>query len=144
MDLWELQAREAIRDTVARYNANGDTGRFAHVIELFTDDAVMEVGSRVCTGRDEIITIFTSARDHRAGEAAPGYVRHFTSTHQIDLIDRGHANGRLYYQVLTDVGLDHWGRYVDRYRLDDGRWKFARRTVTVDGQSARSRFPSNL
>jgi hypothetical protein len=30
-----LVARESIRDLVARYNANGDTGRFAQVLDLF-------------------------------------------------------------------------------------------------------------
>ena len=28
METWELLARECIRDTVARYNHAGDTGRF--------------------------------------------------------------------------------------------------------------------
>ena len=36
----ELRARESIRDLVARYNANGDTGRFDQVVELFAPDAV--------------------------------------------------------------------------------------------------------
>ena len=41
MELWELTARESIRDLVARYNANADTGRFDQVLELFAPDAVM-------------------------------------------------------------------------------------------------------
>ena len=28
MESWELVARESVRDLVARYNANGDSGRF--------------------------------------------------------------------------------------------------------------------
>ena len=43
------------------------------------------------------------------------------------------ATSRCYYQVLTDRGLDHWGRYIDRYRRVDGRWRFAERKVTTDG-----------
>ena len=31
----ELVARESIRDLVARYNPNGDSGRFDQVVELF-------------------------------------------------------------------------------------------------------------
>ena len=34
MTLDELIARESIRDLVARYNANGDSGRFDQVVEL--------------------------------------------------------------------------------------------------------------
>src|SRR3954454_4093763 len=67
MEHWELAAREAIRDLVARYNANGDAGRFAPVVELFAPDAVMDVGDGgTYTGHAEILTIFTGARD-RAG-----------------------------------------------------------------------------
>ena len=35
MELWEIDAREQIRDLVARYNANGDSGRFAPMLALF-------------------------------------------------------------------------------------------------------------
>ena len=41
--MWELVARESIRDLVARYNANGDSGRFDQVMALFAPDAVMEI-----------------------------------------------------------------------------------------------------
>jgi hypothetical protein len=142
MEQWETSARESIRDLVARYNANGDTGRFAQVLELFAPDAVMDIGDdRVYTGLDEIATIFTGVRDHVSSSAALTYVRHLTATHQIDLVDESTATGRCYYQVLTSVGLDHWGRYVDDYRVIDGQWRFGRRRVTVDGRSPASLFP---
>src|SRR5437868_636115 len=64
MEHWEVAARDAIRNLVARYNANGDSGRFPPVVELFAPDAVMDVGDgRVYTGRDEILTVFTGAQD---------------------------------------------------------------------------------
>ena len=138
MEPWVVAAREEIRDVVVRYNANGDTGRFAQVIELFADDAVMDLGDgRLFSGKDEIITIFTGARDGWSHEQ-PTYLRHMTATHQIDVIDEAHATGRCYFQVLTAVGLDHWGRYVDEYKTVDGRWRFARRRVHIDGTSPHS------
>ena len=143
MQTWELAAREAIRDLVARYNANGDAGRFAQVLELFAGDAVMTVdGGHVSHGVDEIAQIFSGAARLVAANAddSPRYVRHFTSTHQIDLVDGEHATGRCYFQVLTAIGLDHWGRYVDEYRVVDGRWRFAARSATVDGHSPESLF----
>ena len=141
MELWEVVARENIRDIVTRYNSNGDSGRFAQVIELFTADAVMEVLGQAHTGHDEIMTIFTRVVAHNATAGSPGHVRHMTATHQIDFVDESHATGRLYFQVLTRVGLDHWGRYLDQYRQVEGAWKFERRKVIVDGQSADSTFP---
>jgi hypothetical protein len=47
----------------------------------------------------------------------------------------------LYFFVVTDIGLDHWGRYVDSYVSINGQWKFASRKVTVDGWAENSLFP---
>ena len=138
MEHWELDAREQIRDLVARYNANGDTGRFEQVMELFAPDAVMELagqGDKIYRGIEQIRTIFTGAmQSGSAGKTAPVYLRHFTGTLQIDIVDASHAKGRCYYFVLTAVGLDHWGRYVDEYKVVDGRWRFASRRVSTDGR----------
>jgi SnoaL-like domain len=143
MEAWEVAAREAIRDLVARYNANGDTGRVPQVLELFAPDAVMELGdpgqSTIHTGPDEIALIFTGAKDRWTAAAgdrgAPSYVRHFVATHQIDLVDAEHATGRAYFVVLMAHGVDHWGRYLDEYVVVDGRWRFARRTVRIDAKA---------
>ena len=143
MELWELVARESIRDLVARYNANGDSGRFAQVLELFADDAVMELhDGELYEGIARIESIFTGTQKTVKGLDTGGgriYMRHFTSTHQIDLIDNTHARGRCYYQVLMHHGLDHWGRYIDEYGVHEGRWVFTRRNVTIDGH-----FPGGM
>lgn len=144
MELWEVVARESIRDLVARYNATSDTGRFDHTMALFTDDAAMTISMDEYRGREQIRSIFTDTGEHlRSADSAMDhtYVRHSTSTHQIDLIDERRARGRCYFTVITDIGLDHWGRYVDEYACVDGTWLFASRKVTVDGQAAESRFP---
>ena len=143
MEVWEVVARESIRDLVARYNANGDAGRVPQVLELFAPDAVMELGdpgtSTLHTGLDEIALIFTGTKERWTAEAtdrgAPPYVRHCVATHQIDVRDENHATGRCYFFVIMDHGLDHWGRYLDEYAAVDGRWRFTRRTVRVDGRT---------
>ena len=43
MELWELAAREGIRDTVARYNHAGDAGRFDAMVECFTPDGRLAI-----------------------------------------------------------------------------------------------------
>jgi uncharacterized protein (TIGR02246 family) len=133
MDLAELIAREEIRDLVARYNANGDAGRYEQVLELFAPDAEMDVSGIVYRGRDEIRTIFTGAAADFSSQPGFRYVRHATTTHQIDLTGPTSAEGRCYFFVVMAHGLDHWGRYRDRYAVVDGRWCFEHRRVVVDG-----------
>ncbi len=153
MTLDEVLAREGIRDVVARYNSCGDTGKFDRLWDLFADDAVMEVGPAhgertTYTGLEEVKRIFTGAQDRvqaQAEAAAPTYIRHFTATHQIDLVDADHATGRCYFAVIIGAvsgpgGLDHWGRYIDEYVRLDGTWRFQRRRVYVDGRTETSWF----
>ncbi len=155
MTLDEVLAREGIRDLVARYNSCGDTGKFDRLWELFAVDSVMEVGPAhgertTYTGLEEVKQIFTGAQDRvqaQAEAAAPTYIRHFTATHQIDLIDANHATGRCYFAVIIGAvsgpgGLDHWGRYIDEYVRLDGAWRFQRRRVYVDGRIESSWFSS--
>jgi SnoaL-like protein len=53
MEIWELEAREQIRDTVARYAHCVDDGRFDDLVALFTPDGVLEVeGEPAHRGRD--------------------------------------------------------------------------------------------
>ena len=141
MELADLLAREAIRDLVARYNAYGDSGLLARMLALFADDAVLEVGDVAYEGTDAIRGLFSATVDRSAGaDGGPTYVRHSVTTHQIDLVDEGHATGRAYFTVLTRVGLDHWGRYLDDYRVIDGSWRFARRRVLTDDFAPDSLF----
>jgi ketosteroid isomerase-like protein len=133
VELWELVARESIRDLVARYNANADSGRFDQVLDCFAPDAIMELDERPYRGRDEIRTIFTGAAELAGAGREPIIIRHHTSTLQIDLAGRDDATSRCYYQVLSGKGLDHWGRYLDRYRVLDGRWLFFHRREFLDG-----------
>lgn len=133
MSQWQVEAREAIRDLVARYNANGDAGRLDELTALFAPDAILELPGRRCCGLNEIRAMFEEAVARTGADASPArFVRHFTSTLQIDLEGPDSARSRCYYLVLSDRGLDHQGRYVDRYARRDGDWRFVHRQVTVD------------
>ena len=137
MDAQDVEARESIRDLVARYNANGDAGRFDAMLELFAENAVLEVPGQELRGRQEIRDFFESvARDPKRRPVR--LLRHFIATHQVDIDGEDAARGRCYYQVLTENGLDHWGRYVDVYVKHDGCWLFAARKASVDGMAPKS------
>jgi len=141
MQLWELIAREQIRDVVARYNTNGDAGRLEDATAVFTADARVEFiepdGTTLYEGRDQVLRMMIEVKQKWAesaksrGETA--YVRHFVSSHQIDLLDETSARGRCYVAVIKAHGLDHWGRYLDEYRLDGGRWLISSRRAITDG-----------
>ena len=142
MEAWELDAREQIRGLVAAYNALGDRGRFDAVMALFADDAVMDVGDgRAYEGRDQIRTIFTGTRDSiQDGDpntdgsgGGPRFLQHHTTGLHVALDGSGAATGHSYFTVMTDRGIDHWGRYQDAYRPVDGTWRFASRRVRIDG-----------
>jgi len=148
MELWELVARESIRDCIARYNANGDRGRIDDMVGVFAPDAVMESGGRSFVGRDAIHAFFSGVADGTrppTAAAAPTtptedwiargkqpFIRHFTGTTLIDVISETEARARSYYVVLTVHGVDHWGRYFDEYGMVDGRWLITRRTEKTD------------
>ncbi len=134
MEPFELEARECIRDLVARYNASGDSGRFDAMLALFADGATLELAGGVHHGKPAIRALFEGVAQ-RTGAAAgqsARFIRHFTATHQIDVLSESEARGRCYFAVLTERGLDHWGRYVDEYRRSEGRWLFLRRKISVD------------
>jgi hypothetical protein len=142
VELWELNARESIRDLVARYNANGDSGRFEEMLKVFADDAVMELVSfdgsiRRYEGIAQVATIFSDTKASWDRSVRPTatrhHVRHFTATHQIDLVDESHARGRCYFLVLMGHGVDHWGRYIDEYGVRNDRWVITQRRALSDG-----------
>jgi hypothetical protein len=144
----EALARQAIADLVARYNSYGDRGRWEQVRELFVPDAVMVVRrpgepEQRHEGLDSIMSIFTGTAAVVESGRQPGaasFIRHLTATHVVDLVDADRATGRLYFQVLTAAGLDHWGRYSDRYLRVGGQWRFLERVATLEGWSSTSPF----
>lgn len=128
MEHWELAARESVRDLIAHYNLAGDRGWLDDMLELFTPEATLTVDGTDHVGRDAIRAVFTKAKGPR-----PELIRHHVATLKIDVADVGHASSRCYFQVLTMRGLDHWGRYSDRFVRHGDRWLFSHRSVRVDG-----------
>lgn len=138
MDLWELSAREAIRDTIARYNHGGDTGRFDDMVGCFTSNGKLTIFDGDTHYGHEALTRFFSG----VGPGAPGFthLRHCVTNVVIDLTSAEAASTSSYFQVITDIGLDHWGRYRDRFEPVGDRWLIAQRSVKTDGYAPASFF----
>jgi hypothetical protein len=137
MELWELAAREAIRETIASYAHLVDGGRFDEVVQLFAPDGVLEVKGRApAVGHDALRALFTGFGADLAATTV-SRIRHYTSNLTIDVAGHDEASARCYFLALTETGVDHWGRYRDRLvPADDGCWRFAHRYVRTDGTVA--------
>ena len=136
---WRVRAEVEIRSLVQRYNVYGDAGRFDQFLELFAPDAVFVVDGEPepYEGHAGLRRLATEANADLTAWAGGDrlHLRHFTATHDIEFDSPTEARGRCYYQCLMPHGLDHWGRYTDRYRVVGGRWRFASRTEARDGMT---------
>ena len=140
MERTELIARESIRDLLARYTWAGDRGRTAELADLFTADGVLDVGSHGgrWEGRETIAAELEAVTTRvAAAGGSPGPVHHHVSSIHIHLDTPASAVVRSYFLVVTAIGPDHWGRYRDQVveSAADGGWRFAERTVRVDGHA---------
>jgi hypothetical protein len=133
MELWELSARESIRELIAGYATNVDSGRFEDVVQLFAADGTLEPGGRPYTGHEKIRAMFARAGDSLANWPEPVILRHMTGSVTISIESPERASGRLYYAVFMGHGLDHWGHYNDTYCTVDGQWRFEHRKEFRDG-----------
>jgi hypothetical protein len=132
MDTAEAVSREEIRSLVASYNAFGDRGRVAELAGLFAPDGTLEIhGGESHVGPAAIEAYLGGVTSDNTARAT--YWRHFVATHDIEVIDAERATGTAYFLVIDGNGLNHWGRYRDRYhRQGDGPWRFAHRLVRRD------------
>lgn len=128
-------ARDEIRQLQARYNVAGDRGEAAKLSEVFAADGIIHFDGETTQGPAAI-----EAR-LGAGDFNPALTvtRHHLTTSLIE-IDDDAARGRTYFAVHTNIGLDHHGVYVDRYRRIDGAWRIAHREVRIDWQAENSLY----
>jgi hypothetical protein len=141
MELWELAAREAIRETVARYAHLVDRGRIDALVELFAEDGTLEAGDRPpARGRAAIRTFFGETGKRLAAGSARPLIRHHVSNLVIQLAGPDEATAESYFLAVTERGPDHWGRYRDRLVRRASLWLFQHRRARADGYAPGSVF----
>jgi len=126
-----LEARSAMSDLVTRYGIACDEHDIPHLESLFTHDAEFASpnGLLMANGRSQIIDMFRKVLAIRG----PGY--HWTHDHIIRF-DRGaedQASGLLLSHAETTPNGTHSlaaMKYDDEYRVEDGEWRFAKRTIS--------------
>ncbi|OBJ21821.1 nuclear transport factor 2 family protein [Mycobacterium colombiense] len=147
MEMWELVARERIRDTLARYNWTGDAGRLDGLAETFCVDGVLEIrGFAPLRGRSEIAAFLGGVTGKVAAEAGvKPIVRHNVANVLFTEVAPGQARVDSYFTVITHIGLDHCGRYRDLLVPQGDAWLIEHRKVSTDWaapDSAMARQPS--
>jgi hypothetical protein len=139
MELWELVARERIRDTIASYNWAGDALKLEELAATFSLDGVLEVrGEEPRIGRQAILDylggVSPGARpspvDAPAGPRR--IVRHVLANVRFLELTPEQARVGSYFTVVTEVGLDHYGRYRDVFVPVGEEWLIQHRFVSTD------------
>lgn len=135
MEIWELVARERIRDTLARYNWSGDAARVEDLTQTFCVDGELEVrGLTKVRGRTDIAAFLGGVAEPQTPPPAgvKRIVRHNLTNIRFGEIAPEHASVASYFTVLTEIGLDHFGRYRDVLVPVGDEWLIQRRLVSTD------------
>jgi SnoaL-like domain len=134
VELWELVAREQIRDTLARYNWSGDAGRLDDLANTFCADGVLEIrGFEPMRGRSEIVAFLRGITGKVAGSAdVKPIVRHNVANVLVTELTLDRAQVSSYFAVVTHIGLDHIGRYRDTLVPAGDTWLIKHRKVSTD------------
>ncbi len=134
MEMWELVAREQIRNTLARYNWAGDAGRLDELAETFCADGVLEIrGLQPLRGRSEIVAFLGDVTGNITVSAdVKPIVRHNVANVLFTNVTRDQAQVSCYFTVVTHIGLDHLGRYRDTFVPDGDTWLIKQRKVSTD------------
>jgi hypothetical protein len=143
MELWELCARERIRDTLARYNWSGDALKLPELAESFCEDGELELrGGAPVRGRAAIVEFLGGAvaapnTTARAAEVKR-IVRHNVTNVRFTELTAHEARVACYFTVVTEIGLDHYGRYRDVFVPVGDEWLIRHRFVSTDWSAPNS------
>ena len=133
MELWEVVARERMRDTIARYTWSGDSMKLDELAEAFCDDGELELrGREPARGRAAIIELLRRVPTTTGGTRI---VRHSVTNIRFLEVLPAAALVASYFTVVTETGLDHYGRYRDTFVPVGDEWLLQHRFASADWHS---------
>lgn len=140
MELWEITARESVRQTLADYTAGTDRNRLEDIAACFAADGVLTIGGGDPMIGPQAIIAGLGAQVSRfaAGPVRLTHVRHHVSSVRFGLVTPDRAEVSSYFLAVTNIGVDHWGRYRDVLVPLGDRWLFSSREASADGFSPES------
>jgi len=122
-----------IRDLIARYAFARDSGDVEAFASMFCEEGVLRTKLWAVSGR--------SAIREALAKAATRAVRHHITTSLIEPTGPDAATGTTYFMAISNIGLDHAGRYSDSFVRRDGGWLFLERVVEIEWQAENSIWP---
>jgi hypothetical protein len=140
METWELAIRESVRQTLADYTAGTDRNRIEEVAACFAPEGSLTfTRGEPMVGPAAIASALSAQVNRFAENPVPlTHVRHHVSSVRFRLVSRDRVEVSSYFLALTNIGVDHWGRYRDVLVPVEGRWLFASREAIADGFSSDS------
>jgi len=143
MDLWELVARERIRDTLARYNWSGDAARLDDLAQRFCEDGELELrGGEPVRGRAAIVEllggVLAATNPTAQASTVKRIVRHSVTNIRFTEVRPDEARVACYFTVFTEIGFDRHGRYRDVFVPVGDDWLIRHRLVSTDSSAADS------
>jgi hypothetical protein len=142
----EIEDRQAIADLIHGHAEHIRAGTLDEALGLFTTDAVFEMGRFHATRPGEVFIAqrvegaqaILDSKDALAGQG----IRLCPMIHNIRIVLDGDTATSTCVAMTTlwPTGDNFIGEYRDRFRRDDGNWRFAARAFIgmggIDGRSA--------
>lgn len=134
--LSELAAREALRQLVTAYSRAVDRRDFKLLRSLYHDDAAEDHGDMFSGGPDAYVEFVRRVLSNYAATAHYVVNASFATEGdraegEIYKINYHRSHGPHAHELITG------SRSFDHYRRDGGRWRFARRSISLDWSTRR-------
>ena len=140
METWELSVRESVREMLSDCTVGTDRNRLDDIAACFAPDGVLAfTGGDPMIGPAAIVAGLSAQASRFAKSPVPlTHVRHHVSSVRFGAVTHDRVEVNCISSALTNIGVDHWGRYRDVLVPVDDRWLFASRQAIADGFSADS------
>ena len=135
----ELNDREDLRRLRYRYHEYINEGKFADIVDLFTEDGELEFGPLgKAKGREQMLKFFKALGPSKSKPAAARgpeftFIKQYIHNHVVEISgDRG--KGFSYLEARPLINGEAYmvaGRYDDEYVRVNGQWRFTRMNFTI-------------
>lgn len=126
----DLRSAEEIRNLLVRYGLHLDAKDFEGYVSLFTRDGVLDAPLGSATGPEKIRAMLGNV----LGPVNAGFHIYANPLIEVDGDTATSMSRFTYVQAIEGQPPEvrMIGHYDDDLRREDGRWKFARRKITID------------